>query len=260
MEKFDNQGPEPAFLNRIMEKIPEQIIRLSIVIITFITLVLLIRTFIIPRELKEVGSQRTSAIERELAREIRYAGSSLCRDCHEDEYDLKRQGYHRNLSCELCHGPAMAHAEDPSEEDLSAPRERKYCPLCHQYNLSRPTGFPQVNPQVHNPLDPCIACHDPHNPKPKEGPKACVACHAQIERTKAVSPHVFLECTTCHETPERHKVEPRTVSPTKPTRREFCAVCHGRDADNKDTPKVDTGTHGEQYLCWQCHYPHMPEI
>jgi ribosomal protein S27AE len=28
----------------------------------------------------------------------------------------------------------------------------------------------------------------------------------------------------------------------------------------KDVPKVDFASHGEKYLCWQCHYPHLPEI
>jgi hypothetical protein len=244
----------------IREKFPDSVIRLVIVIAVFSALIILIRAFVIPSELKEVGSQRTSVIERELAKDIHYAGSRSCGDCHEDEYELKNNGYHGDLSCELCHGPASAHAEDPTEVALSAPRERKYCSLCHTYNLSRPTGFPQINPQVHNPLDPCITCHDPHDPKPREVPKACVACHAQIERTKAVSPHVFLECTTCHLAPEQHKIEPRTVSPTKPVRREFCAKCHDVSADTRGIPKVDFSTHGERYLCWQCHYPHMPEI
>jgi hypothetical protein len=260
MEKFDYKEIGMAFLNRLKRRFPDPVIRLGIVIAAFISLIIFIRIVIIPSELKEVGSQRTSVIERELAKDIHYAGSSVCGDCHEDEYEAKRTSYHQNVSCELCHGPASAHADDPSDSELTVPRERKFCPLCHEYNLSRPTGFPQVNPQVHNPLDPCITCHDPHDPKPEEVPKGCVACHAQIERTKSVSPHVFLECTTCHVTPEEHRIEPRTVRSTKPVRREFCAQCHGLDSETKGTPKVDISTHGEQYLCWQCHYPHMPEI
>ncbi len=258
LEEYGHKGR--AFLKSFLKKFPDPIIRLSIVFGLFIALILFIRIFIIPSELKEVGSQRTSAIERELAKETHYAGSSVCAECHEDKHSLKNSSYHRNLSCEMCHGPAGEHAEDPSEGQLSVPTERKFCPLCHTYNLSRPTGFPQINPLAHNPLKPCIACHDPHDPRPSEIPKECVACHAQIARTKAVSPHVFLECTTCHTTPDEHKIEPRLVKPSKPVRREFCAQCHRGDSKIKDTPKVDFNTHGEQYLCWQCHYPHMPEI
>jgi hypothetical protein len=24
-------------------------------------------------------------------------------------------------------------------------------------------------------------------------------------------------------------------------------------------PKVDMNQHGDTFLCWQCHYPHLPE-
>jgi hypothetical protein len=25
----------------------------------------------------------------------------------------------------------------------------------------------------------------------------------------------------------------------------------------KGVPTIDMDTHGEKYVCWQCHYPHM---
>jgi hypothetical protein len=246
-------------MDNLLRKIPDPIVRLAVVFGLFIGLVLVARAFI-PSSLKEVGSQRTSAIERELAKEISYIGSSACAECHDDLYDLKKEGYHRNLSCEGCHGAAVAHTEDPDEYQPPAPRERKFCPTCHMYNLSRPSGFPQINPVAHNPLQPCIACHDPHDPVPPETPAECTACHAQVARMKAVSPHVLLECSVCHATPKPHKLQPRRVRSAKPTRREFCAQCHGSNSDVVGTPKIDLLTHGEKYLCWQCHYPHMPEV
>jgi ribosomal protein S27AE len=47
---------------------------------------------------------------------------------------------------------------------------------------------------------------------------------------------------------------------TIPAEREFCGKCHSQDSQIKELPKVDLATHGEKYLCWQCHYPHMPEV
>jgi ribosomal protein S27AE len=47
------------------------------------------------------------------------------------------------------------------------------------------------------------------------------------------------------------------VRPTKPDNREFCGKCHAEGSDNKGVPTVDMATHGEKYVCWQCHYPHM---
>ena len=106
----------------------------------------------------------------------------------------------------------------------------------------------------------CIQCHDPHDPKPPETPRECSACHAEIARTKAISHHVGLECTTCHVAPDEHRVTPRTNRATKPAGRQFCGTCHGEDSEIKGSLKVDLATHGGRYQCWQCHYPHMPEV
>jgi hypothetical protein len=70
----------------------------------------------------------------------------------------------------------------------------------------------------------------------------------------------MLECTTCHNVPKNHKVTPRIVRATIPAEREFCGKCHGKDSQVTEIPTVDLGTHGEKYLCWQCHYPHLPEV
>ena len=248
-----------TWIKKYLPGIPDPVLRLGIVFICFFGIVLFIRIVIIPPRLKETGPQRTSAIERELSREIYFVGSDICADCHDEESALNRSGHHKYLSCETCHGPALEHTED-SEILPSAPRERDFCPQCHAYNLSRPTGFPQIFPIAHNPLDPCISCHDPHDPKTPEVPEECAACHARIERVKIGSPHFFLRCITCHETPEDHKTQPRLVSSTQPVKREFCAVCHSAESEEEDPPKIDFLTHGEDYLCWQCHYPHRPEI
>jgi ribosomal protein S27AE len=49
--------------------------------------------------------------------------------------------------------------------------------------------------------------------------------------------------------------------PSKPTTRESCGECHDNAANSpKDVPRVDIATHGERYVCWQCHYPHFPEL
>jgi ribosomal protein S27AE len=108
-------------------------------------------------------------------------------------------------------------------------------------------------------MDPCITCHNPHDPAPPETPQECRACHEKVARTKAVSHHVKLDCITCHTADEGHRLSPRVHSATKPARREFCGSCHGEASDVKGTPKVDLSTHGDRYLCWQCHYPHLPE-
>ncbi len=240
-------------------RIPEQIQRLAIVTAVIIGGVLLVRFVLIPPSLISDDLHRSSTIQRELAKPIKFAGSTACQDCHDDVSTRVRKGYHKNLSCEGCHGPEARHAENPMEVKPFAPRDRKFCPLCHGYDPSRPTGFPQINPTAHNPVKPCITCHNPHDPVPMTTPQECSACHAQIQRTKAVSSHALLQCTTCHSVPAQHKKAPRSALPSKPDTRAFCGTCHGKEATQKDAPKIDVSTHGGRFLCWQCHYPHLPE-
>jgi protein-arginine kinase activator protein McsA len=92
-------------------------------------------------------------------------------------------------------------------------------------------------------------------------PDDCSACHANISRTKALSPHALLECTICHLTPKEHKSQPRRVEAGKPISRADCAKCHDKSAagGKYEVPRIDANNHGENYLCWQCHYPHFPE-
>jgi hypothetical protein len=242
-----------GFLN----KLPEQAVRVIVVFLVLAAGMFIVRQFIIPPEMKEMDLIHTATMEREANKEIKYAGAAICSQCHEKQQETKQTGYHRDLACESCHGAAQKHVDNPAEVKPTSPKKRDYCGYCHTYNASRPTGFPQINPDTHNPRKPCIACHNPHNPKPPQTPRSCAACHAQIERTKAASYHALLACTVCHSTPEKHKTEPRAVTPTKPDKREFCGKCHAKDAGGKGVPTVDMATHGEKYICWQCHYPHM---
>ena len=248
-----------APLKLLRSRFPDAAIRLLVVAILLVGGIVTLRSML-PAALKDRGLQRAAAIEREKAKPIHYVGATMCAACHADQFNMKSAGYHRNLSCETCHGPGSKHVENPGEVKPPAPRDRKFCPTCHTYNPSRPMGFPQINPITHNPVEPCITCHNPHDPKPPETPRECLACHGEIARMKAVSPHALLECTTCHTTPENHKLTPLLVKPSKPANREFCGKCHDKDSKVAKAPKVDVASHGERYLCWQCHYPHMPEV
>ena len=240
-----------------IKKLPEQAVRVVAVFIVLGAILLVVRQFILPPEMKDQDLHIKATMEREAGKEVRYAGAQACSQCHEKEPDLKKSGYHRDLACESCHGAAQKHADNPTEVKPVSPKKRDYCSYCHNYNASRPTGFPQINPDTHNPRKACTTCHNPHNPKPPKTPGSCAACHAQIERTKITSYHAQLECAVCHTAPEKHKISPRTVTPSKPDKREFCGKCHAKGTAAKGMPAIDMDTHGEKYVCWQCHYPHM---
>jgi len=245
-------------MKHLVAKLPDALVRVMAVFLVVLVAALVLRT-VLPASLKDDKLHVKTTIDREMAKPIHYAGSDVCAGCHE-EYNLKKSGYHAGLSCETCHGTAKIHADNPTEVKPEAPRMREFCTLCHAFDPSRPTGFPQINPAAHNPLKPCISCHNPHDPKPPSTPQECEACHGEIARTKAISPHVLLECTTCHSVPDGHKITPRAVRAVIPAVREFCGKCHAKDSVNKETPKIDIASHGGRYLCWQCHYPHMPEV
>jgi hypothetical protein len=243
------------------DRIPEQVRRLPILAVIVISGLIAVRIYLVPGDFGEYGHYRGSALADAAALEIKYAGHQTCVECHDDVVDTKAAGYHKDVSCEICHGPAAVHVAEEGDAELLAPRERGGCPLCHEYLPSRPTGFPQIIATSHNPIKPCISCHDAHDPTPPETPEECEACHATIARTKALSKHVYVPCTRCHEAPEEHKILPRRYIPSRPADREFCGGCHDADGPgDKDIKKIDMADHGEGYVCWQCHYPHLPEV
>lgn len=239
---------------------PQQVIRLLILFLIFGGLLLVARLYLVPETFGELGHYRAAAVEANAARPLVYAGHEECVPCHPDIVEKHDAARHQTVACEVCHGAAAAHTQSPLEHKPPAPRQRGYCPLCHGYDPSRPTGFPQIDPVAHNPVQPCFTCHDPHAPVPPRVPQECSACHGEIARTKAFSRHAALACTQCHPTQEQHKVNPLLSTPTKPRTREFCGQCHSPEAKSApEIPRVDLATHGERDVCWQCHYSHFPE-
>ena len=240
---------------------PQQVTRLIVVFALVGTALVVARQLLIPETFGELGHYRAAALDSAAGHEKKYAGREECALCHSDVEELRAASSHRGVSCEVCHGPAANHVAGPMEVKPMIPRERDNCTLCHSYNPSRPTGFPQIEPLTHNAPTVCVACHSPHAPEPPVAPEDCGACHGQIARQKSVSHHAGLSCSTCHEVPEEHKNSPRMVQPTVPTERAFCGACHAQAGmEGAGIPQVNLGDHGERYLCWQCHYPHFPEI
>jgi hypothetical protein len=247
-------------IKRVWNRMPQQIRHLLVPVVVIIVGYLVIRSLLVPAGFGQYGHYRGPSLVENASKEIKYAGSEACLECHDTIVAEKKGGYHRGVACETCHGPVMAHTQDPEKVKPQIPKGRNHCLLCHEYLSARPTGFPQVVSDSHNPVKPCISCHQPHNPKPPNVPKGCDACHAKIQRTIALSRHSNLECTKCHEVPKEHKVNPRENRPKRLQSRDTCGACHAQDSTApKEVPRVNMASHGEKYLCWQCHYPHQPE-
>lgn len=241
--------------------LPDQVKRLIVIFSIFIVGLVIARHYLLPTTFGEKGHYRAAAVDSVLTLPTHYAGQEVCAECHDEQALAKNNSNHQKVSCEICHGPGEKHVNEPTENHLLMPSQRDLCQNCHAYDASRPTGFPQIIPTTHNPMEPCMSCHNPHNPETPHTPEECSACHGNIARTKAVSHHAKLECTQCHKTPDNHKIDPRTYRASKPNDRTFCGGCHGKDAkSSKEIPRIDIQSHYTAHLCWQCHYPHYPEV
>ena len=192
--------------------LPPQVPRLAIVFALAIAALVGARSFLVPASFGRFGHYRAVAVDSIAARPIHYAGRQECEECHDAIAAERIRGNHRGVACEVCHGPQAAHVTDPVNVQPPAPRDRAFCPRCHAYSQSRPTGFPPIDPAAHNPLKPCITCHDPHasvlydNPvyNPNQGLNiSCETCHpdeAANQKSTAMS-LLDIGCTGCHMPP-----------------------------------------------------------
>jgi hypothetical protein len=236
--------------------------RLGVIVALFLVVVV-VRFFLLPDAWISAKPHQAQKVVREMAKPIHYAGMMTCRECHQDEFNAKLQSAHRGIGCENCHGPSAAHVAN-KDDKATMPikhRDREFCLGCHGFLASRPNGFPQVDGQKHNGRKRCVSCHDPHDPVPPETPEDCGGCHGRIMRMKAVSTHADVPCIECHTVDPRHMTAPRTALPTKPANREACAKCHDQGSTDPAASKVrvDFTSHGRTFVCWECHYAHLPE-
>jgi len=92
-----------------------------------------------------------------------YAGKPACEECHADEYEMLSQAEHKNLSCEVCHGPGQSHVDNPDVHEMKI-LTFSYCIRCHEADPARPVEHKQIDPRDHYEGDACTECHVPHQP------------------------------------------------------------------------------------------------
>lgn len=193
---------------------------------------------------------------------IQYASSSICVDCHSNEYRLRGKGKHRTVSCETCHGSARAHLATGAPEALDT--SRGFCGLCHAQLISRPGNFPQVNMAEMGGDAECITCHDPHEPRvgmPPEVPhhleerSDCQACHSPnepLEIPPPQTPHTLegrAECLSCHG-PSEFRGATLPHPPHSLEGRSNCLLCHSVGGI-KPLPEDHLGR--KSTTCLNCH-------
>lgn len=148
-----------------------------------------VRSFLVPSDFGVLGFYRAGALDDIKARPIAYTGRAACEECHAGIYDpaddapppeggerilatgwpveKEADNKHYILSCDSCHGPLAAHAEDP-EKPVPEVGKDKLCLTCHLEVTGRPKEQPQVLPGDHGENDPCVSCHRPHRPRTDE--------------------------------------------------------------------------------------------
>lgn len=152
----------------------KHVFRAAILLIAVVTLLVLGRSFFVPDTWGEFGWYRGAAVDEHRARPIRHLGDRTCAMCHDNEAGDHAEGVHATVSCELCHGPVVLHADLEEGEkiaDIPVRRTRELCELCHRQLAARPAGFAQVDVREHVTdmggeltADACFDCHDPHSP------------------------------------------------------------------------------------------------
>lgn len=146
---------------------PKYLIRLIVVFVLGAAALLVGRGLLVPKSFGQLGHYRAAALGEIASPKTVYAGHEACEACHDDVVAVKSKDRHAALSCEVCHGAAAAHAEDPAAVKPNTNLDRSFCLRCHEKDLTRPAGFPTVEGSTHNVKEDCRKCHTPHAPSPK---------------------------------------------------------------------------------------------
>ena len=204
-----------------------------------------------------------------------FAGSETCKVCQEDIYNGFTASPHhvvdtdahrgwQGRGCEACHGPAQAHTEGPSADNIRNPAKLtvaaadKICLTCH---LNQPTHIGRLeSSHAHNQIS-CTACHKVHSSEqPLVARKAdainkqCAGCHlnewAQFQRPfHHKLPEGDMSCVDCHN--PHGSIRPAMIQ-TFAANEPGCFACHG----DKRGPFTFEHAPVRFEGCQSCHEPH----
>ncbi len=155
---------------RNFSKMPPQVVRILLLAIGIVGSYFVARYFLTPPSFGVYGWYRADALQLLAANEPVFAGRKACEECHSEQVQLLSKHEHKSLSCESCHGPLEAHAQNP---DVLPEKKSHYgaCVRCHEANPSRPKWHKQIVSKTHYTESKpgakpslCTECHVPHAP------------------------------------------------------------------------------------------------
>jgi|AMFO01.1.fsa_nt_gi Doubled CXXCH motif (Paired_CXXCH_1). len=161
-------------------------------------------------------------------------------------------------ACVACHGPAAAHVEDPSTDNIVRKPTSKVCVQCH---ADRRAGLELTTPaHVRNGVG-CLDCHQPGHAKSTvahmlraEPAKLCGSCHTSeaaafnLPYAHREGAHRPFACTQCHDPhgqTERGRLKMLSNGGV-------CIRCHTEKAGPFVYPHPPREVDG----CVTCHEPH----
>jgi hypothetical protein len=142
----------------------EHLLRLAAVFAAAAVVFAILRALLVPADYGRFGRYRAGALLQIASHSTVYAGQLSCVECHTDVAEARKNNMHARISCETCHGPLAAHADDPSVA-ARKPDARAVCAVCHQPDPARTRAIKTVLFADHADPGPCTSCHSPHAPK-----------------------------------------------------------------------------------------------
>ena len=172
---------------------PKHIARLVLLIVGALVFGLSAKAYFTVDSFYVHGHFRADSVAEIAAPEPAYRGPAYCSQCHTERHTQWSSFSHKTVKCEICHGPARSHPIDPADDTKlfklprpSAEDTKSLCTQCHLKLTARPQrdpapqpwdsdvgkpapwtkGVSLIVPEEHSAGEPCLTCHDPHQPKP----------------------------------------------------------------------------------------------
>ena len=186
------------------KKLPKHIVRLLILLVFFLLLAFVAKTWLTDPSFYKYGHYRADAIPELATGEPVYKGSAYCLGCHDERKADWSNGFHAVIQCEACHG---ADRGCPENGKAMIPADTvRLCTTCHEAMPARPARQPQIvlaeHPFPDDENTECQTCHDPHSPTVEEllagvETRADTQADAKAELPSDL-PAAISKCLKCH--------------------------------------------------------------